>query len=463
MDARHFLHHLERSGLLSEDQMQDAARRLDNGDVKKVAADLVAHGVLTRFQTRQLLAGNSKGFLLGRYRILEQIGQGGMGIVYKAIHTSMRRLVAMKVLRPAVSTDKEWHRHLFEREARAAAHLDHPNIVTLYDADHINGVYFLVMELVEGPSLKKRVQDRGPLAVHKASNVVCQVADALGYAHQEGFVHRDIKPSNMLLTRLPVPPRKRDASRTLPGNSSEEFPFRVKVLDFGLSRLAPEQHFAHDQDGTIQAMPGVVWGTFDYISPEQLMDVHSVDVRSDLYSLGSSFYYLLTGQVPYGGGSIQERLIRRATEEPTPVSKLRPGLPPPVARIVERLMQRLPADRFQTPDELIDALRPWCVKTEPLANSSLAAPAQEGIASPVEETAPQMRASTDADIEVQPYEHQPLCFSEPSDDGAIVEVPAGAALTTAKRNRTVYRGWLGVAIAAAIVVVLAVVGWLALV
>src|SRR5262249_57048792 len=136
--------------------------------------------------------GNSKGFLLGRYRILEQIGQGGMGIVYKAIHTSMRRLVAMKVLRPAVSTDKEWHRHLFEREARAAAHLNHPNIVTLYDADHINGVYFLVMELVEGPNLKKRVQDRGPLAVHKASNVVCQVADALGYAYQEGFVHRDI-------------------------------------------------------------------------------------------------------------------------------------------------------------------------------------------------------------------------------------------------------------------------------
>src|SRR5262249_19523544 len=148
---------------------------------------------------------------------------------------------------------------------------------------------------------------------------------------------------------------------------------------------------------------------------------------------------------------------------PTPVSKLRPGLPPPVARIVERLMQRLPADRFQTPDELIDALKPWCVKTEPVAKSSSAGPAQEGIASPVEETGPQMRASTDADIEVPAYEHHPLCFSEPSDDGAIVEVPAAAALTTAKRKRTVYRGWLGVALAAAIVVVLAVVGWLALV
>src|SRR5215831_9527169 len=132
MKAQVFLHHLERSGLLSPDQIQGVAERLSQEDVPKVAVNLVTQGVLTRFQTKQLLAGNSKGFLLGRYRILDQIGHGGMGIVYKAIHSTMRRLVAIKILKPTLSTDKAWRRHLFQREALAAAQLDHPHIVAIY-------------------------------------------------------------------------------------------------------------------------------------------------------------------------------------------------------------------------------------------------------------------------------------------------------------------------------------------
>ena len=182
MDAQRFLHHLERSQLLSENQIKDAARRLDEEDVWKVADSLVSDGILTSFQSRQLLAGNCNGFLLGPYRILDQVGQGGAGIVYKAIHTKMHRLVAIKVLRPMVSTDKELHRHLFQREALAAAQLDHPNIVALYDADEARGVYFLVMEFVEGTNFKRLVQGYGPLAIPLACNVVCQVAEALRYA-----------------------------------------------------------------------------------------------------------------------------------------------------------------------------------------------------------------------------------------------------------------------------------------
>src|SRR5262249_473709 len=154
------------------EQIRDVAVRLDQEAVHRVAIDLVAEGLLTRFQTKQLLAGNSRGFVLGRYRILDQIGQGGMGIVYKAVHTTMDRLVAIKVLNPTMSKDKDWCRHIFRRESLAAAELDHPNIVHMYDSGKSKGVYYIAMEYVRGPNLKKLVQEHGPLPVPLACEFV---------------------------------------------------------------------------------------------------------------------------------------------------------------------------------------------------------------------------------------------------------------------------------------------------
>jgi serine/threonine-protein kinase len=432
-DAQLFLHHLERSQLLSEDEIKDAARRLDKEDAWKVADDLVSDGILTRFQSRQLLAGNSKGFLLGPYRILDQVGQGGMGIVYKAIHTKMRRLVAVKVLRPAVLTDKELGRHLFQREALAAAQLDHPNIVAVYDADEACGVHFLVMEFVDGTNFKRLVQGYGPLAIPLACSVVRQVAEALQYAHERGFVHRDIKPSNMLLARLPSRQTERIQMAHCLASGPGKAGYRVKVLDFGLSRVCPEGHFLGEEDGTLQAAPGVVWGTIDYISPEQLLDVHAVDSRSDLYSLGSSLYYLLTGQVPYGEGSLAQRLIRRGAREPEAVSRLRPEIPPAVVKMIERLMERCPANRFQTAGELIEALNPWCTRdSSESVVRSVPQLATEVPSEPIEEAAPQRKDQTDRSLAINREEHSPLVHaSELNEPNPVVALLADSPANTA--------------------------------
>jgi serine/threonine protein kinase len=461
VDSRLFLYHLERSGLVSEDQVQNTAKRLDHDDLRQVAVSLVADGILTRFQVRQLLAGNSKGFVLGRYRILDQIGQGGMGIVYKAIHTGMRRLVAIKVLRPTVATDEEWRQHLFQREALAAAQLDHPNIVTLYDADKVGSVYFLAMEYVKGPNFKRLVREKGPLPIWLACEAARQVAEALDHAHVEGFVHRDIKPSNMLLAPTPSQQTSRiKALNTLAAESNIPG-YRVKVLDFGLSRLRPSHQYLREEDGTLQALPGVVWGTFDFVSPEQLVDVHAVDIRSDLYSLGCSMYFLLTGQPPYGDGSLAQRLIKRATEDPEPLMKLRPEIPRPVGKIVDCLMERSPANRYQTPHDVAVALSPFCKPESSIENILSAAweTAAEPQHEPLEETAPKRMDNTDAELEVAPVEELPaLAFSDLNSSSPIVERPSrGKAKSTSAKGKGL-RVWLGLGLGTLALVALLV--WL---
>ena len=456
MDSRLFLYHLERSGLVSEDQVQNTAKRLDHDDLRQVAVSLVADGILTRFQVRQLLAGNSKGFLLGRYRILDQIGQGGMGIVYKAIHTSMRRLVAIKVLRPTVASNEEWREHLFQREALAAAQLDHPNIVTLYDADKVRGVCFLAMEYVKGPNFKRLVREKGPLPIWLACEAARQVAEALDHAHVEGFVHRDIKPSNMLLAPTPSQPRIRLAGSNGVAAESNIPGYRVKVLDFGLSRLRPSHQYLKDEDGTLQALPGVVWGTFDFVSPEQLVDVHAVDIRSDLYSLGCSLYFLLTAQAPYGNGSLAQRLIKRATEDPEPVAKLRPEIPRSVRKIVECLMERSPDNRYQTPRDVADALAPFCKPVSSIENilSEAWEVAAEPPSEPLEETAPKREDNTDAEMEAARVEELPsLAFSD-LNSGPIVDLSSRARTKNAGVKLKGLRLWLGVGLGTLALVVL---------
>jgi eukaryotic-like serine/threonine-protein kinase len=340
ISRRTFLANLRQSGLVSAGQLEAVEDRLrDAPNGRAAARSLIDAGLLTRFQARQLLAGRTGGFFLDRYRILDQIGQGGMGRVYKAEHQTLGRVVALKVLAPGLVKTRR-ARELFRREVRAAAVLVHPHIVTAFDANQVGRRCYLVMEYVNGPNLFELVRDRGPLPAGLACELVRQVALGLQHAHEKGMVHRDIKPGNLLLHR--------------PGAGAAGL---VKISDFGLARLNDQG--GGDPVGTILTRQNAILGTPDYLSPEQARCLHQTDIRSDLYSLGCTFYYLLTGRVPFPGGSPMEKLVRHSTEQPAPITELRPAVPPVVTAVVQRLMAKKPEERFQTPAELAEALEPF--------------------------------------------------------------------------------------------------------
>jgi serine/threonine protein kinase len=359
MDRQTFLANVRQSGLLQDEQVKPILSRLpETNRGKVVARALVEAGLLTRFQAELLLAGRTSGFILGQYRILDQLGRGGMGRVFKAEHMTMNRVVALKVLSSSlVKTERA--RQLFQREVRAAAKLVHPNIVTAYDANQIDNRYYLVMEYVNGPNLDELVRQKGPLPVVVACDFIKQAAQGLQYAYEQGMVHRDIKPANLLLQTIETPGKGRQNL--------------VKVLDFGLARLHTRTAAGQVAGNESLLTPeNTVMGTPDYLSPEQARNLNSVDIRSDLYSLGCSFYFLLTGKVPFPGGTTVEKLVRHGTEEPVAVEQLRHDVPPPVAATIRRLMAKDPALRFQTPGELVETLAPFSV----LAAPPVAAPAR---------------------------------------------------------------------------------------
>jgi serine/threonine protein kinase len=336
MDTKTFISNLRRSGLVPKEELEKILLKVPVAErAKTVARALVKMEILTKFQAQLLLAGRSSGFVLGQYRILDELGQGGMGHVYKAQHITMGRTVALKVLAPR-HTKTAKARDLFLREVQASGKLMHPNIVTSHDANQVDGRHYLVMEYIDGPNLDQVVRERGPLPVGMACDLVRQVASALQCAHEQGMVHRDIKPSNMLLQR---------AGTALSSG------YVVKIVDFGLACLA---------ETTANPEPGknVVIGTPDYLSPEQACNQRGVDIRSDLYSLGCTFYFLLTGQVPFPGGTPFEKLMRQANDEPTDIEQLRPDVPQEVADILRCLMAKAPAHRYQTPAQLVLDLMP---------------------------------------------------------------------------------------------------------
>lgn len=344
VDRETFLKNLHKSGLLSARELEDALPRLPSTQRgRSLARAMVRMGLLTKFQAERLLAGRTSGFMLGQYRILEQLGQGGMGRVYKAVHQTMNRVVALKILAPhLVRTPKA--RKLFKNEVQNAGKLAHPNIVTAYDANELGDRIYLVTEYVNGPNLDQLVRDKGPLPVDLACEIIRQAAIGLQHAHEAGMVHRDIKPANLLVQHNP----KNEG-------------LIVKILDFGLSRL-----YDPEKDDLPSAAPvkeRTVMGTPDFLSPEQGQGVHDVDIRSDLYSLGCTFYYLLVGRVPYPGGTSLEKLDRHQHEDPVLLENYRPDVPETVADIVRRLMAKDPAKRFQAPQDLADALTPFATAT----------------------------------------------------------------------------------------------------
>lgn len=347
VDRQTFLTSLRQSGLVTEEQLQSVNDRLpDTHRGRLIARALVELGLLTKFQAEMLLAGRTNGFVLGQYRILEQLGQGGMGRVFKAVHQTMNRIVALKVLGPQI-LESDRGQQMFRREMQAAARLAHPNIVTAYDANRVGGRYYLVMEFVDGPNLEQLIRDNGPLPIGLACDFIRQAALGLQHAHELGMVHRDIKPANLLVHR--------------PGSTVDKR-FLVKISDFGLARLSDSETGGPTQVSSIETRPNVVMGTPDYLSPEQARDLHAADSRSDVYSLGCSLYYVLTGDVPFPGGTAMEKLVRHSTEEPVPVEEIRSDLPAILAAIVRRMMAKDRTARFQSAAEVAQALAPFAVE-----------------------------------------------------------------------------------------------------
>ena len=337
--TRSFVYDLLGSSLIpSEDwervALPDRDRLLGQPDTERALSLMADMGLLTYFQAARISTGNRFGLVLGNFRILERLGAGGMAVVYKAEHIEMRHLVAIKVLHLSRGDDPRLESR-FSAEMRAVARLRHPNIVGAMDAGRAFSpdpdgpvLWYLVMEYVPGEDLDRYVRGRGPLPAAQACNIAHQIASALAETDKLRLVHRDIKPSNVLLT-------------------PEE---QAKLLDFGLSRHVP----------TRMTQAGTVLGTIDFMAPEQARDASTADIRADIFGLGGTLYWCLTGQVPFPGeGGELELLVRRLSAQPPSIRALLPDLPEELDALVRKMMALAPEDRCQTPQEVMSALLPF--------------------------------------------------------------------------------------------------------
>ena len=327
-----FLQQINTSGLMGAEVVASFLASFPEdkqpADGEAFARELVKQKKLTKFQAEQIYAGKGKTLVLGNYVILDKLGQGGMGVVLKAEHKRMKRLVALKVMSPAaVKTPDALKR--FHREVEAAAKLRHPNIVAADDADEAKGTHFLVMEYVEGSDLSVLVKRQGPLSVEKAVACIAQAARGLEFAHQQGVIHRDIKPANLLV----------DAKGT------------VKILDMGLARIEGETGGQAELTST-----GAVMGTVDYMAPEQALSTKHADARSDIYSLGISLWYLLTGKCAYEGDSLMAKLLAHRDAPIPSLSSVRVEVPAAVEAVFRKMVSKQAKDRYQTMTEVIKDL-----------------------------------------------------------------------------------------------------------
>jgi serine/threonine protein kinase len=332
---------LAEADLLSAGQMEALAMNLRAGFVEpaELAEDLVRRRWLTLYQAREIFQGRSAELALGPYVLVDRLGAGGIGQVFKARHRRLGRLDALKLLRPEHLANQRVLRSLWA-EVRAASRLSHPNVVALYDAGKEGGRHFLAMEYVPGTDLGRLVLDGGPLSVNEACVCALQAARGLHHAHERGVVHRDVTPSNLLLA---------------------EGPGLVKVLDLGMALVRhPEGIRSRSEAG--QAL----MGTPDYAAPEQARDSWAVDARADVYGLGSTLYFLLAGRPPVPGGSPAEKVLAHLRQEPAPLGELRPGLPAGLEEVVRRMMAKEPAERFPTLEEVARALAPFALDQDRL-------------------------------------------------------------------------------------------------
>jgi serine/threonine protein kinase len=332
-DASAFLALVAKSGLIAEDALADQF----DGDLfekpAQAAEFMVKQGVLTAFQARVLLAGKHKGLVLGPYKILDQLGRGGMGIVYLAEHEKLQCKRAIKVL-PKENTSDALALDRFYREARAVAALDHPNIVKAYDVAEADGVHYFVMEYVQGVNLQTHLQQKGPLPWKPAVGFVAQACKGLQHAHERGMVHRDIKPGNLLVDRQGI----------------------LKILDLGLARC-----FKNEKDnltGKYGDSSDEFMGSVDFMAPEVALGDQAVDIRTDIYSLGVTLFSLVVGKPPFEGSPAQKLMHHQLRPVP-PLHEFQPEVPETLSAVIARMTHKRVDQRYPTPASVFDALAPW--------------------------------------------------------------------------------------------------------
>jgi eukaryotic-like serine/threonine-protein kinase len=334
-----FLETVRKSGLLDAARLDEATAAWPDRSLSlpdELVQSLIDAELLTKWQTDQLRRGRHKGFVLGKYRLLRLIGAGGMSSVYLGEHTTLHSKVAIKVL-PIKRVDQSSYLARFEREAQASARLNHPNIVRAFDLDTSGSIHFIAMEYVAGIDLHAKVKQDGPLPLRQAVDYARQAALGLQYAHEEGLVHRDIKPANLIL----------DDRGT------------VKILDLGLAFAKGE-----DDESLTQEHGEKVLGTADYLSPEQAKDSHKADARSDIYALGCTLHYLLTGRPPFAKGTLAERIQAHLRNPPPNLLEERPDTPPALVELFFRMMEKHPDARPQTAREVAATLAAWLAANE---------------------------------------------------------------------------------------------------
>ena len=328
-----FIRCLRKSELLPEEivaRCEAELQTLSINDPAKIASLYVKRNLLTAFQAKLILSGRYRGFHIGSYIIREEIGKGGMGAVYLAEHVGLRRQAALKVLL-ADKMNVPGVLERFLREARAAAALDHPNIVRVFDIVLQGSTHWIVMEYVDGMTIDRLLQTHHKFPVSIAVRYAAQIAAGLQHAADKRMVHRDIKPANIMVNKQGL----------------------IKILDMGLARNYESQdHLTGRLDR------GAILGTVDYISPEQAIQGPKVDIRSDLYSLGATLFVMLTGRPPFLGNTTQKLIHHQQTPAPR-LTDIDPTLPEELAEIVARLLAKRPEDRYPTPNALIADFSPW--------------------------------------------------------------------------------------------------------
>jgi eukaryotic-like serine/threonine-protein kinase len=333
--SEEFLKCVEKSRLVDEPRLKEFLESIRQTDLPEDPVELAKRfedaGLLTRWHCEKLLQGKNKGFFLGKYKLLGHLGTGGMSTVYLGEHVLMNSKRAIKVL-PRSKLGNNSYLVRFRQEAKAIASLNHPNIVRAFDIDNDGDTHYLVMEYVDGHDLQTVVRKRGPLDYYHAAQYVSQAAKGLQHAHEMGLIHRDVKPANLFLTRDGV----------------------VKVLDLGLAMYTDEA-----QASVTMEHNDKVLGTADYLAPEQALNSHKIDPRADIYGLGCSLYYLLTGHPPFPTGSIAERIAKHQSVMPEEIRKDRPDCPGELDGICVKMMQKDRRYRYRDCTQVAEILDAW--------------------------------------------------------------------------------------------------------
>lgn len=339
ISVKRFVELLQKSELVPDTILRDALTQLkrENGgaplaDTDFVTRRLIEMEMITPWQCDKLLSQKYKGFFLGKYKILGHLGTGGMSSVYLVEHVQMHQRRAIKVLPRKKVSDKTYLER-FYIEARASASLEHPNIVRAFDVDHDRDTdtHYLIMEYVDGRDVGKIVEEDGPISPSDAASYIAQAATALQFAHDSGVIHRDVKPGNLLVDK-----------------NNE-----VKILDLGLAL------FKEDEYSLTLEYNEKILGTADYLAPEQAMNSHDVDHRADIYGLGCTLFYMLTGEPPFNQGTLAQRIVMHQKKTPPPVSNYRDDCPAELQKILQHMMVKDPEQRFQTCHQVARACQQW--------------------------------------------------------------------------------------------------------